>query len=1117
MLEARSLAKTYSHTPAVRGVSFTIRPGEVLGYLGPNGAGKSTTVKMLTGLIEPSEGQIFYRGRSVYEDFPAFQRQLGYVPEEAHLYPHLSGWEYLQLVGRLRSIPRQVLEPKIEEFFHLFSLWNDRFDPLSSYSKGMRQKVLLSAALLHNPEILILDEPFSGLDVTSAMVLRSLIRNLAEQGKMILYSSHVLEVVEKVCSQVLILRKGEVVAYDSIDHLRDLMSQPSLEGVFAQLAQVDDGEAVANRIIQVMGAQGGAAPKPPDDKPPIQPLRGFGKDLKHAARTLAKSPGFTSVALLSLSLGACIATCAFSEMNALLWRDVPGIARPDEIVQVQAAVSYPDYQRYRDQTDLFASSMAWLAPTPLTVSLGSRTERFWGHLVTPSYFSTLSVRPFLGSFFDAAHEHAGDTPSVVLSHRFWQQQLHSDAAVVGRTLRINGHAAAVTGVSPPGFTGASPVLYAADLWMPLADGERFAPELAGNALENRDRALLRVTARLKPGVPLERAEAALDTVARKIEQDASDPNRHQSGRRVTLLEAGRVFEFPKQDKPFFTSFFVLLAGLMVFIPCTNIANMMLARAATRRREIAVRLALGATRGRLIRHLLAESLIVSAVAGGLGFLGSIWLMSGMSQLRMPFAAPIAYDFHADWRVLLCALGLMGFTGLAFGLMPALQATRTDILPALKEGGTVLVRRNRLWNARNLLVISQISGTLMLLTLIGFESFGIQSKLGAQKGFDPRDLYLVSVDPVRDGFSGQESAALLNRLLDRVQGMPSITAAALSKSVPVSIPEPPVRVLRPGADSSRTLASVRKHVVGKDYFQTTGIPILRGRAFRREDETRSSARIVVSEALATEFWPGADPLGRTIEISVTPQRVSTTGAGMFPAVVDDQPGAVAGGSRVFEVIGVAGDVAEGLTVQKPRPVIYFPLSPVDYRQPSLSGITLIVRAAPGADVLAAIRREISTIDQRLTPFDAMSMREHVERFMEPLQVASWSYGSMWAFGLVLAAIGLAGVTAYSVTQRRKEIGIRVALGAGKPNVLGLVMKDGILLIAVGVGFGLIAAAAATRLMSAMNATAGQVTATSTSNPIVLIGAPLLLSALALIACYLPARRSLSIDAMTALREE
>jgi ABC-2 type transport system ATP-binding protein len=252
MLEARALTKYYNHTMAVKGVSFSVRPGEILGYLGPNGAGKSTTVKMLTGLIEPSDGQIFYNGRTVYDDFTAFQRRLGYVPEEPHLYPHLTGREYLQLVGRLRGMERRILEPKMDEFLKLFGLWNDRHTPLASYSKGMRQKILLSAALLHDPEVLILDEPFSGLDVTSALVLRSLLRALAESGKMILYSSHVLEVVEKICSQVLILRKGEVVAYDSITRLRELMSQPSLEGVFSQLAQVEDGDALAGRILEVM-------------------------------------------------------------------------------------------------------------------------------------------------------------------------------------------------------------------------------------------------------------------------------------------------------------------------------------------------------------------------------------------------------------------------------------------------------------------------------------------------------------------------------------------------------------------------------------------------------------------------------------------------------------------------------------------------------------------------------------------------------------------------------------------------------------------------------------------------------------------------------------------------
>jgi ABC-2 type transport system ATP-binding protein len=252
MLEARSLTKYYNRMPAVREVSFTVRPGEILGYLGPNGAGKSTTVKMLTGLIDPSSGQIFYNGFSVYEDFTAFQRRIGYVPEEAHLYPHLSGREYLQLMGRLRGIPHQTLEPKMDEFLRLMGLWSDRHAPLAAYSKGMRQKILLSAALLHDPDVLILDEPFSGLDVTSALMLRSLLRALADCGKMILYSSHVLEVVEKICSSVVILRKGEVVAYDSIHRLRELMSQPSLEAVFAQLADVEDSDTLANQVLDAM-------------------------------------------------------------------------------------------------------------------------------------------------------------------------------------------------------------------------------------------------------------------------------------------------------------------------------------------------------------------------------------------------------------------------------------------------------------------------------------------------------------------------------------------------------------------------------------------------------------------------------------------------------------------------------------------------------------------------------------------------------------------------------------------------------------------------------------------------------------------------------------------------
>ncbi len=252
MLEVRNLVKRYNRIPAVDNVSFVIRPGEVLGYLGPNGAGKSTTVKVLTGLIEATSGDVLFNGRDVRDDWVEFQRRTGYVPEEPHLYPQLTGREYLQLIGRLRGLPRRVLEPRMDEMLRLFSLWGDRHSPLSSYSKGMRQKVLLSGALLHNPELLILDEPFSGLDVNTALVLRTLVKALAAEGKMIFYSSHVLEVVEKVCSSVVILRKGRVVAHNRIEELRALMQQPSLEAVFAQLTEQEDPGRVVGGILAAM-------------------------------------------------------------------------------------------------------------------------------------------------------------------------------------------------------------------------------------------------------------------------------------------------------------------------------------------------------------------------------------------------------------------------------------------------------------------------------------------------------------------------------------------------------------------------------------------------------------------------------------------------------------------------------------------------------------------------------------------------------------------------------------------------------------------------------------------------------------------------------------------------
>ncbi|HYL34350.1 MAG TPA: ABC transporter permease [Bryobacteraceae bacterium] len=848
---------------------------------------------------------------------------------------------------------------------------------------------------------------------------------------------------------------------------------------------------------------------------PAEHLAELKQDVRYGLRALAASPGFTAVALISLSLGIAIATCAFSELNEVALRNLPEVPRPDELVALQLPVSFPSYRRFREQRDLFSSTAAYVAPAPFSVSVNGGAERMWGHLVTASYFATLGVRPVLGRFFDPAQEQPGQAASVVVSYRFWQQRLGADASFVGKSVRINGQPVTVIGVAPLDFLGASPLFFPADLWIPVSVGGRVAPELAGDALERWDLSMFRVVGRLQKGVAAASAEAALDAVARQIEQENGDANRNRKGRRVRLVQGGKVLPLRKQDVPFFSSFFLVMAGLVMLIACANVANMMLARAAGRRREIAVRLSLGASRARLIRQLLTESLIVSAGAGVLGFLASAWLLSLSLQVRMPLPMPLRYDFRPDGRVLLFTMALTMLTGLVFGLAPALEATRADLAPALKRGGNVLLGRHRALSLRNVLMVSQLAGSLALLVILGILALGIQTTLGIQAGFDPHGLYLISLDPVRDGYSAREAADFFEKLLDRVHRLPSIASASLTETVPVSMAGAGVTfaAVGTGGGGVRQMQSAGRHVVGKDYFDTTGIPILAGRSFRREDETGPPRAVIVSEALVRQVWPGEDPLGRRIEI----ENVDLAPPLVLPGSFDFRPQIIEKRRLAFEVVGVAGDVGEGLIVQKPPPVIYFPLRTADYARPSLEGVTLMIRGVPGADAIGSVRREIAAMSQQVTPFHARSMPEQIEQFMGVLRMAAWTYGVVGVFGLILASVGLAGVTAYSVTQRAREIGIRMALGARPGNVLALVMREGLALVAAGTLLGLAGAWAGSRMLAAISSTAGRVNSTSTSDPVVLFGAPLLLAALALAACYLPARRSMGIDPAVVLRQE
>jgi len=851
---------------------------------------------------------------------------------------------------------------------------------------------------------------------------------------------------------------------------------------------------------------------------PAEHLGEFWQDLRYGIRMLRMAPGYTTVALVSLALGIGIATAAFSEMNGFIMRDVPAVRDPGGLVLLKRPVSYPDYQRYRDRKDLFTASMAYMAAVPLGVSLGGRTERVWGHLVTASYFSTLEVQPALGQWFQAGEDQPGHAPTVALSYRFWSNYLGSDPGIIGKVLRVNGQPCTVVAVGPAEFQGASPMAYVADFWMPIGVGGSVAPELAGDVLERHDRAIFVMLGRLKPGVAVGQAEAALDSVARQIEREQGDPNRDRPGRRVQLHPGGKLIPLKKEELPMIVGFFAVLGGVILLIASSNVANMMLARAADRRKEISVRLALGAGRARLIRQLLTESLVLAAASGAIGYAFAWALMHLASQESIPYPVPPTMNLEPDGRVMLFTFVLTAFTALACGLIPALQTTRPDLTTALKEGGNVQLRRFRSMSLRNALMVSQVAGSLALLLITGFLVIGHQRMMGGEVGFDPARLYLLSVDPVRDGYTPARAADLLPKLQERLKELPWASSVSLADSVPMAmIAKPRVNFAVEGPGGTKTVHSASRFAVGRGFFDTIGITILRGRGFGEEDEKEGMTAAVVSEKTARECWPGQDPLGRRIEIGAEDMVAgfAVSGGSFGPG-----PGPkLTGRIQVYQVVGVARNVRDGLSMvaTDAPPEIYIPLRTADYGRATLQGFTLLMRTKPGVDVVGAARREIEAMDSNIHPFNPHSMTEQIETILFPVRVALYTYGVIGICGLILASVGLAGLTAYTVTQRRREIGIRVALGARAVDVLWLVMKQGLVLITIGSAIGLALAGGGMRALAASLNMIARTAGNATNDPVLLAGAPLLLAVLALVACYVPARRSALVDPVVTLREE
>ncbi|HTW80891.1 MAG TPA: ABC transporter permease [Terracidiphilus sp.] len=830
-------------------------------------------------------------------------------------------------------------------------------------------------------------------------------------------------------------------------------------------------------------------------------------DLRYETRLLIRRPAFTFVAVVSMSLAICAGSSFFSELNGTILRDVPGVAKADELVTLQQPISYPAYRRFHDHNDLFSSTSAYVAPVPFGISFDGHNERIWGHIVTPAYFSTLGVTAEAGRLFDARDEDARGTPPIVVSDRFWKDNLGSDPNVIGRPIHVNGKLCIIVGVTPKGFQGASPMMFVADLWVPVSEGARVAPEMAEDALERPLLTMFHFLGRRKQGITPAQIETAFDTMQRQMLRDSGHPAT-ENGHLVWVASGGKLIPIRERDFGLFAFLPIVVIALLLLIACSNVVNMLLARALDRRREVAVQLAMGASRARLIRQVMMEGLLIASGAGALGFALTCWLMHLLSRLRLPHAMPVQFNVEVDWRVLVFTIGLTALTGLVIGLLPAMQATLAELVPALKEGGNLQMRSRRAFSVRNLLVVSQMAGSLTLLLVTGYIVFGMERTMVGATGFDARNVQLISVDPIRDGYSVSQAEDFYLKLLEHVKAQPGVVSATWTEAIPM---QPSGKItFTTDIDGSRQVDQAAKYIVGYDYFQTMGIRILRGRGFVKDDENDRSHSIVVSEALAQTIWKNDDPLGRRLSL------VSKNGVtfGLMSGSAFDYDTVPPDESYV--VVGVAADVLE-TPVERPGPAVYQPMTEEDYAGPPFQGIILATRTTPGLDAASIVRAQIAAIDANLTTFNEETMPDWIEQIMFIVKIGLWSYGLMGAFGLVLASVGLAGVTAYSVSSRTHEIGIRLALGARSKDILRMIMAEGATLIVIGSCIGITLAVLAMHVMVASMDPVAQSIQHSRSDPRIAAGALGILVLVGLSACYLPARRSGWVDPVVALRQE
>jgi len=842
---------------------------------------------------------------------------------------------------------------------------------------------------------------------------------------------------------------------------------------------------------------------------PIEYLSEMRQDMRYASRALIKSPGFALVGIVSMGLGIGLTTNVYSSRWALLTRELPA-ANAKRLAMPEKPVSYYYIERYRDQKSMFTGVAAVQTGIPFNVSpqghMEAKPERVFGQLVSPDYFSVLGVEPQLGRLLSPNFDKPGNAPVVVISDRFWRSRLNSSPDAVGQTLRLNGQTATIVGITPRNFDGALS-LNPSELFVPVTVPATLAPELANDVLHQRNAKEFLAMMCLAPGVTIDSAEAGLDGITRRLqkeEQDPSAPAQADTSKRVVLLPAGTRAPIPRNLRAVVAGFFVVLMGLIMTIACMNLATMLLARGANRRKELAIRLGVGASRFRLIRQMISEGILLSLLGGVAGFALAYGLSVLSSQLPQPAAAPLAPDVTLDWHAAVFAFVIAIVCGIAFSLAPALQATKTDVAPALKEGSALQLPGYRRYGLRNLAVVTQVTGSLMLLLITGFLVVGFSSANKIETKFDPKTMVLLSIDPVRDGYTPEKAQALFEKLPERLRASGIVHSFALAAQPPFTIKDEDETIPLTAEDArgdSRVQITAVEETVGAGYFAVLNEPMLAGREFEELDQQSLDSR---------NFDPrsGADR-SKTVP-AVLNERAARGFFGHGNAIGKH----VRDAKSSYEVVGVVHDLKDGSGFT--LPIVYVPLTRRDFAQPPAGGITIIARSDAGPDALSGIRNVIASIDPNLSLFDVQTLSEYLQFSRYVMWSALRTYGGIGLFGLILSAIGLAGVTGYAVAQRRKEIGIRMALGARKGQVLRLVLREGATLITVGTVLGFLGAFALSKILSSLTSVFADAFKVGTNDSRLLVGAPLLLAGLALLACYLPARRAAKIDPLKALRE-